>query len=86
VCVKFRPSLERIAVTYCMATCENSGDCRYDEGYRCTGEGEFAEGQAEVLGRASQQFCSVPILMMSVPPEEDAGISDVDAGGEDAGR
>jgi len=76
ICVKFRPSLERVAVTYCMATCEQDGDCRDDEGYVCTGQGEFAEGLAEVLGDPGAEFCSIPVAMMSLPPEEDASIAE----------
>jgi hypothetical protein len=85
--VKFRPSLERIAVTYCMATCEQNDDCRYDEGYRCTTQGELGDGEAEVLGRASQEFCSVPLPLMSIEPEPDPEPEpDASSSDEDAGR
>lgn len=65
VCVKFRPSAERLAVTYCMYKCESNGDCRDDEGYTCTSALEFGEVHAmdaKILGRASQLFCSIPPL------------------------
>lgn len=88
VCVKFRPSLERIAATYCMASCEHNNDCRDDEGYKCTSQAEFENGQAEVLGDPSDQFCSIPLLM-SLPPLElmpDASTPDGSTVDEDAGR
>jgi hypothetical protein len=99
--VKFRPGEERLAVTYCMATCSDNSDCRDDEGYRCTSVAEFGATEAEVLGRSSQQFCSIPPLM-SLPPDEDtpdgsvsdAAVSDAaasdaavsDASDDDAGN
>jgi hypothetical protein len=95
VCVKFRPELERIAVTYCMATCETDSDCRGDEGYECKTQGTFADGkEATVLDGAGKAFCSVPLVLMSVPPEEDASVPDAsvpdasapDANIDDAGR
>jgi len=88
VCVKFRPGLERIAATYCMASCEQDDDCRNDEGYRCTTQDEFEVGQAEVLGNRNDEFCSIPLVLMSAPPEEDASMSDPppsDASTDDAG-
>lgn len=85
VCVKFRPEQERLAATFCMARCSDDGDCRSDEGYRCTSAREFGErdaGEAEILGRPEQAFCSAPPVMpepeLSLPPR-DAG---VDAAGE----
>lgn len=78
VCVKFRPTLERVAVTYCMASCEEDSDCRDDEGYACTSQAEFADGLAEVLDGAGKEFCSVPLLMMSLPPDDTVP----DAGGD----
>jgi hypothetical protein len=94
VCVKFRPDLERIAVTYCMASCETDSDCRSDDGYECMTQASFANGEAEILGNPSDEFCSIPLLLMSEPPEEDASVPDAstpdassDAGGDDdAGR
>ena len=87
VCVKFRPSLERIAVTYCMAECETDSDCRGDEGYECVTQAEFSEGEARVLDGAGAEFCSIPRVLMSLPAEEDSGMSiDPDASTDDAGH
>src|SRR4051794_9900702 len=59
VCVKFRPNQARLAVTYCMYKCSDGGDCR--DGYACTAAGDFGSpGDAEILGHASQRFCSIP--------------------------
>jgi hypothetical protein len=73
VCVKFRPAEERLAVTYCMYKCSDSGDCR--DGYHCTSASDFGTpGDAEILGSASQRFCSIPASMpmagASSPPVE----------------
>lgn len=79
VCVKFRADVERLAVTYCMLQCDDDGDCREGDGYECTRADEFgAEGEAVILGRQSQRFCSIPAtepLMSEMPPtsDEDAG-------------
>jgi hypothetical protein len=90
VCVKFRPSLERIAVTYCMATCEQNDDCRDDEGYTCTSQAAFPDGLAEVLDDEDGEFCSIPLAIMSPPPADDASIAeptpDASTNGDDAGR
>lgn len=77
VCVKFRPLIERVATSYCMAGCDNTSDCRNDEGYRCRTAGEFADGlgEAEILGDQSAQFCTIPRPEMSEMPEPDAGMS-----------
>lgn len=78
VCVRFRPDVERLSVTYCMYACEEDDDCRNDEGYRCTSASEFGDGtEAEILGRAGQGFCSIPAVErpgpMSLP---DGGVFD----------
>jgi hypothetical protein len=86
VCVKFRPAQERLATTYCMAKCSEDGDCRSDDGYRCTGSHEFGQTDAmevEILGSSKAQFCSA-LAIMSLPeaeadPEPEA---DDDAGGD----
>jgi hypothetical protein len=95
VCVKFRPVQERLATTYCMAKCDDDGDCRSDEGYRCSTASEFgetAELEAEILGRSNQGFCSAEAVM-SLPPAEDVPDAAVEpeperdaAAGDDAGR
>ena len=82
VCVKFRPAQERLAVTYCMYSCEEDDDCRDDEGYQCAGEGDFgAKGEAEILGSSSERFCvakpRAPVdagALMSMPPPDDAAV------------
>jgi hypothetical protein len=84
VCVKFRANVERLAVSYCMLKCEDSGDCRDDDGYKCTRADDFgAPGEALVLGRQSQEFCIIPAQtpapMSSVP---DPPMS-LDDGGDD---
>jgi hypothetical protein len=96
VCVKFRPALERIAVTYCMASCETDSDCRGDEGYECMTSTAFANEEATVLDGAGKEFCSIPLLLMSEQPEEDASVPDAStpdasgdassSGDDDAGR
>ncbi|HEX2675340.1 MAG TPA: hypothetical protein VHM19_01840 [Polyangiales bacterium] len=85
VCVKFSPSSERLATTYCMYKCDDSGDCREDQGYKCLRAMPasmskpdpyhvFGDGiEAEVLGNPNQKFCAV----RSELPSPDAG---VDAG------
>jgi hypothetical protein len=85
VCVKFGPDLERIAVTYCMASCETDSDCRSDEGYECTTQTSFENGEATVLDGKHEAFCSIPLVLMSELPEEDASVSDASTD-DDAGR
>jgi hypothetical protein len=50
----------------------------------------FENEEATVLDGAGKEFCSIPLLLMSVPPEEDASVPDAsmsDASSEDdAGR
>jgi hypothetical protein len=65
VCVKFRPSAERLAVTYCMYKCGDRSDCR--GGYQCTSATDFGiPGDAEILGPPAQRFCSIPASMPEV--------------------
>ena len=87
VCVKFRANVERLAVSYCMFKCNSTSDCRDDDGYKCTRADDFgAPGEAVILGRQSQRFCSIPAQapapMMSMPPAP-MSLPD-DAGDEDA--
>jgi len=98
VCVKFRPAEERLAVTYCMRKCDDNGDCRNDEDYRCLSAEAFGlMEEAEILGSGSQRFCSVPMLTPDVEPLPPPNMSMADAsaspvtdassdGGVDAGR
>jgi len=76
VCVAFRPDPERLSENWCMAACDDSGDCR--SGYRCLraeqlGEIEIAvvddqTGEtvvepsplAESLDGDGSKFCTVP--------------------------
>jgi hypothetical protein len=68
VCVKFRPQVERLAVTYCMFACASDDDCRTNEGYLCLRADEFgAEGDAQALDRG-RRFCAI---QASLP---DAGV------------
>ena len=100
VCVKFAESpepmcspqthaqAERLAVTYCMAKCSGQGDCRSN--YRCTSAADFGDrGDAVILGRSTQRFCSIPraLPMQSIAEAneqtqvcEDGGESGGDAG------
>ena len=80
VCVKFRPSEERLAVTYCMLKCSDRGDCR-DQLLRAPRPATSAATvDAEILGRASQRFCSIPASMpeatSSAPSGADKNMSD----------
>ena len=80
VCVKFRPDVERLAVTFCMYRCNDRSDCRGSEGYVCTSGDEFGDegtGEAVVLDGASKKFCSIP----AVDPVLDAGAADASLDG-----
>lgn len=69
VCVKFRPSEERLAETFCMAKCSHRSDCRGDEGYHCTTAGDFGRrGDAEILGNPNQKFCAYLIPRAAPEP------------------
>ena len=85
VCVKFRANVERLAISYCMLRCDSTGDCRDDDGYKCTRADDFgATGEAVILGRQSQKFCTIPAqapaAMTSMP---DAGLMSVPDGASD---
>lgn len=43
VCVRFRPDPSRLTFTSCMRACEEDGNCRFDDGFRCVSadDGEF---------------------------------------------
>ena len=72
VCVEFRAAVERLASSWCMATCEENDDCR--DGYECRRADEMLElGETEdgspcckpiagVLDEAGDgsRFCAVP--------------------------
>lgn len=70
VCVMFGRQIsgepvERLSRTYCMAKCDDDGDCRNGDGYRCFGKGKpfGAEGEDEatVLGPQDQHFCATDV-------------------------
>jgi hypothetical protein len=89
VCVKFRPAVERLSVTYCMAKCDDDDDCRSEDGYQCTGTEDFgAEGDAVVLGRGKQKFCTVPPRLLDSGSDQGGPFvsPDVDGGTGALGR
>jgi len=49
----------RLSTNYCMRKCDDSSDCRDDEGYACVAGDEFGQGEARVEGDLSQRFCAV---------------------------
>lgn len=63
ICVQFRPEPERLARSWCMAPCEEDGDCR--EGYACRRASEILDAEcmrmADVLDEEgdSARFCAV---------------------------
>ena len=74
VCVMFRPKPDRLASTWCMATCDSKSDCR--DGYSCKQADQLGEAQstagadaggsdaeplAKSLDKASTKFCTVPL-------------------------
>jgi hypothetical protein len=91
--VKFRPAAERLAVTYCMATCSEDDDCRNDEGYRCTSAASFGADagkdvprhEAEILGSSKQRFCSAKPVEPAVSDGSDMQSHDDSDAGKDAG-
>lgn len=85
VCVTFRPEPQRLASTWCMATCDDDGDCRDDQGYRCRNAAQLNAVDtcrlpvASVAYKPGAKFCVVP----PTAPAADAGVEtmcDVDAG------
>ncbi|MBX3269231.1 MAG: hypothetical protein KF729_03165 [Sandaracinaceae bacterium] len=43
LCVRWRPEPSRLTFTACMAACEQDGDCRVDDGYRCLAADDIRE-------------------------------------------
>lgn len=93
VCVKFRPESERNAITFCMRKCNDHGDCRDDEGYRCLGAQGFGLAaldagmsedpslvidDAEILGDRGVRFCALPPSVLL--PDIEESEPDEDAG------
>lgn len=74
VCVTFRPEPDRLSSTWCMASCEDDGDCRDGEGYRCrnaTQLNNVLPDTAAVAYKPSAKFCVIP---PTVPVDNDAGM------------
>lgn len=72
VCVRWRPDPSRLTFTACMRLCQEDGNCRVDESYRCMGADEVlltSEGgpiAAEVVDDdPNRRFC--------VPTDPNAG-------------
>ncbi len=63
VCVEFRFEPERLSSSWCMAPCEEDGDCR--GGYDCRRASEILDADCEPMARAldgagdSARFCAV---------------------------
>ncbi len=61
ICVEFRPAPERLSSTWCMASCDNNGDCRTGDGFSCVTATELGNGDADfarALDGADKQFCA----------------------------
>lgn len=61
VCVMFRPTSDRLAVTWCMATCDETSDCR--DRYICRRADQLIESPSKEptalnLDRESAKFCT----------------------------
>lgn len=60
VCVEFLPEPERLAIAWCMQSCEENGDCR--TGYRCATADEVKDVDGETIARTldtdqGRRFC-----------------------------
>ncbi len=64
VCVEFRFNPERLASRWCMASCEDGGDCRGGD-YGCVRASQYVDEGGEPLarvldhGRDGRKFCAV---------------------------
>lgn len=62
VCIEFRFVPPRTASSFCMAECEDDGDCRDDEGYACVSADEITDPDGEpiarVVGDRTPKFCA----------------------------
>ncbi len=47
VCVRFRPTPSRLAQTWCMKVCEETSDCRDEEGYGCVRDTDLGNFEVE---------------------------------------
>ncbi len=61
VCIEFRPMPDRLSSTWCMAPCEEDGDCRDTEGYVCRRASDLAAGVAQSLDGEGIRFCTVQV-------------------------
>lgn len=62
VCVEFRSEPERLASAWCMAGCEEDGDCR--DGYLCTLAADIEDSDGNVIAMVlddndNARFCAV---------------------------
>lgn len=63
VCVEFRPEPARLSSSWCMAPCDEDGDCR--DGYDCRRASEIFDDDCEPMARVldgagdSARFCAV---------------------------
>ncbi len=61
VCVRFNPAPVRRAVVACMQRCEDDGDCRESQGYRCRGVADLEADGLPVavvdVARPDARFC-----------------------------
>ena len=60
VCVRFQPVPARLARNVCMRRCGADGECRVNEGYRCTGATDVDFVAIVDLGRPEGRFCMAP--------------------------
>ncbi|HEX7478843.1 MAG TPA: hypothetical protein VF331_13640 [Polyangiales bacterium] len=86
VCVKFRPAVNRLSVTYCMYKCGDTDDCRTDQGYRCLHANEFGvAGEAEIVGNPNTKFCAVRDTAPAPQSiADDGGTADTNSSSTDA--
>jgi hypothetical protein len=63
VCVEFRFEPERLASSWCMASCGDDSDCRNDEGYSCVRASSLVDADDAPLARVideagdGRKFC-----------------------------
>jgi len=64
VCVEFRFEPDRLASSWCMAPCEDSSDCRTEDGYGCIHASEILGVDGEPIARVldaagdGSRFCA----------------------------
>lgn len=81
VCILFRPQPQRLSASWCMAPCEDDGDCR--DNYACTRASALG-GEQNVLARALEagdpRFCVATSRNPRPAVADDAGPGAPDAG------